>query len=204
MTRSAHPHGRLRALRDLPVADRAIELRDHDVASVRREDVRRLAKERLPVERLAGLQQPDDLGLLGGLALRLEVARRADVGSRKPGEGLRLVELVAGRTGQRELVDVFSVVEGDRLADRLRRAMVGKQGDHPRGDRERKEERENGRRPAAATFGHRAFSGDVFRKVMRSPTSFSARIGHGMPSSWARRYIAGPCRHSAVAIVTAV
>src|SRR5512143_4207840 len=89
---------RRRRLRDRTVAGDAFELRDHDVAPVRIEDVGRLTKERLPLERRAGLDQSDELRLFLALALRLRVAPRADVGARQPRERLLFVGDVTRQT----------------------------------------------------------------------------------------------------------
>ena len=98
-------------LGDGAVANAAVELACDHVSPVGVEDVRWLPEERYPVERRTRLKQPDELELLRALSLRLEVADGTVLGGRETRKSFLLIKLMAGRTGQRVVLDMFPVVE---------------------------------------------------------------------------------------------
>src|SRR5450830_1275127 len=199
-----HAPGGRAGLGDRAVADRAVELGHDNVPPVRVENVRRLAKERLPDQGSAARQQLDQLRLLVALALGLGVAGDADVAAGNAGEGLLLVVGVARGAGQVQILDVLLVVEGDGLVDRAaRRAAAAENHGGAPGKKEEHEKAKGGRAAVEDRVSfHQCFpSGGVLRNVIRLPTSLPMRTGQRRPISWARRYIPGPWRHSAVARV---
>ena len=146
----------------------------------------RLLEERMADQiRLDGASRATILDVGAGSA---SVARELEVRL----EASAAQELVHGRLREQRRV----VGAGDGGQQRVA------QGDHRGNDREEEEKTESGRSQPGPVAPHLWASELVFRKAIRSPTSFSPSSGHGRPRSLVRRYIAGPCRQSAAAIVT--